>query len=124
MSATNTAIEVLNGIIKTHDKYKGAYFWRPPVRAKDRRKNEERFPSTKLLITLDNGDVISVKQEYHESCKNCYYTAKYYLNTQHKDIRLIKKTLKNYTEISTIYCEYLEKCIYDKNKLENYKISA
>ncbi len=100
MNETNTTI--LNGVVNTHNKFKGSFFWTSGINACHRRRNEEQFPSTDLKIEMSNGDVVEIEQTYSESAKNCYYSCGIYLNQIKKDIRLVKRLIKDPSKIFRI----------------------
>ena len=94
---------LLEEVIETHEKYKKSYFWSSGQNAGQRRRNEERFPSSNIVINLVNGDEIEIYQSYSESCNHCYYKGKIHLNGCKKDIRLVKKLLKDLSVITEVY---------------------
>jgi len=81
--------ERLKEVIDLHERYKGAYFWRPHTHAAQRRAAEW---SNRLVFTY-GGHEYSISQAYQESCRNCYYTCKIWVDGQKKDIRAVKKIL-------------------------------
>lgn len=83
-------------IIKTHERYRKAYFFHPNESSSGRRRNEKRFKEVNPDVSFQRGtEVISVSMEYSESCRNVYYTL--YINSStegKKNIGYIKKLLK------------------------------
>lgn len=79
-------------IIDTNEKYAKAYFWSPSQSADGRRRAERLFAQSNPDVVFIQGDNrIEVSMVYNESCKNCYYSCRIYMNGEKKNISLIKK---------------------------------
>ena len=85
-------------IIKTHEKFRHAYFFTPASSAWARRNNEQRFKLENPDVCLvHRGEIIKVAMTYSESCSNCYY--RLYVSSydgqtvKSKSIAFIKKLL-------------------------------
>lgn len=82
----------IENTLKTHERYKKSYFFRPGSGAAQRRANEARFPGRDYSIKTPQG-VIDVSMSYEETCKNVYYSLSVTLDGVKKDIRTLKKLL-------------------------------
>lgn len=88
-------INLLTGILETHEKYKSSFFWKSGTNTMTRRKREQYFPTTEVEILLLNEVNVTIRQNYIESANNCYYRCVIYLDDIKKDIRLVKKITKD-----------------------------
>lgn len=76
--------------IKRHEKYRNCYFWKPPSTASQRRQAEFDEGFEFLL----NGVKWEIDQSLQVSCNNYYYTMHIYIDGQKKNIRSLKKLVK------------------------------
>lgn len=84
----------LNRIVETHEKYKNSYFFTPNCTADGRRRNEKIFFEKNKEVTFVKGeDIIVVKMDYQESCRNVYYKLYVLVNGENRNIGYIKKIL-------------------------------
>lgn len=97
---TNVTIQSLESIIDLHDKMKNCYFFSSPSSAAMRR-SYEKYNSMTTEFELD-GQQVKVVQDTKCSCRNVYYKMTIYIDGQQvkKDIRFIKKILKNLENVA------------------------
>lgn len=86
--------DTLYDIVNDHAKYRNAFFWTPRGNAAQRRAAE----FTHYLKWTEGGHDYEVTQSYSESCKHCYYSIEIRCDGDKKDIRTIKKIIKNREE--------------------------
>ena len=79
--------------IKRHDKWSGCYFWKPPSTASQRRQAE--FDEGFEFIL--NGVHYDIEQWLVCSCNNFYYEFSCHVNGKKKNIRALKKLVKETT---------------------------
>ena len=79
--------------IELHEKMKNSFFWSSPAGAASRR-SYEKYNSNSCSFEYNN-NTITVEQNTSCSCKNIYYTAVIKVNGIRKDIRALKKVLKD-----------------------------
>ena len=79
----------LEEFVKNHEKYRGAYFWRPPSTGSQRRRMEFDH----CTVFKYQGDVYELEQSLECSCKNVYWTSRVFVNEKKKDIRVIHKLI-------------------------------
>lgn len=93
-------IHILEQIIGLHESMKGYYFYIPPSQSWSRRYYEEKH--SKISTFEYKGDTYLVEQNTRCSCKNVYYSVKYYKNDEQisVDIRFIKKILKELNSLA------------------------
>ena len=90
----DSLVSKINKIINLHETMKGAYFFSSPTFANERRRYEEKYS---LVSEFEyQGNLYRVEQVTNCSCRNVYYTIRYYENGKqiYKDIRFLKKILK------------------------------
>jgi len=90
----NDTINILIRILTLHEAMKSSYFFTPPQNASSRRWYEDNHSLTSTFQY--KGDIYTVEQKTSCSCRNVYYSIKYYKNDAplNVDIRFIKKILK------------------------------
>lgn len=86
-------ISLLHEIIDLHDEMKGAYFWRPPSSAPQRRAYE-RDRSNFIKFSINN-TLIEIDQKTDCSCKNIYYSLSVHVDGVKKNIRVLKNLVRN-----------------------------
>lgn len=79
--------------VKLVEKYKNSYTWTPPLKAYNRRLVEQN-DHVEQEFEL-NGDKISLLFNVSCSCNNYYITKHVIVNEEYKDVRFVKKLLKN-----------------------------
>jgi len=87
--------EIIEDTLATHHYHRNAYFFESAINARGRRAKETSFFEDNPDYTLVNGkDRIKVTFYYRQTCKNVYYSLLITLNGNKKNIRLLKKLLK------------------------------
>ena len=79
----------LSTVLRTHDRYRGSYFWNPPSSASQRSAMEFE---THLKFSYKE-EIYEIIQSVSCSCRNIYYHCSIYQNDKKKDIRIVKKLL-------------------------------
>lgn len=75
-----------------HEKFKSAYFWRPPQTAGGRRNMEKR---ESFEVSFRNaGTVYRYASEVRCSCRNVYYTGTFEVDGQTKTVRVFKNLIR------------------------------
>ena len=77
-------------VISLLDQYSKSFYWKPPSIASQRRKKEFQNCFSFNL----NGVVYVIEQSLELSCKNYYYSLVVYVADIKKDIRSLKKLIK------------------------------
>lgn len=89
---TSTLKKQIESIINEHEgNGKSYYFWSPPSNAFSRRAKEYE---TKVEFEL-KGKKYEVSQKLECSCKNYYYSLSITVDGSKKDVRALKKALKD-----------------------------
>ena len=90
---TESTIEKLNQILNFHEKFKKAFFFKPPIKANDRRDYEEKNQLTTEVEV--NGKTIKIEQYVTCTCRNIYYYIRYFENGNRveKNISFVKKLM-------------------------------
>lgn len=87
--------EMIENTVDTHQYHKNSYFFDPAANARGRRAKEASFFENNPDYSLvDGNDKIEVTFYYRQTCKNVYYRLSITFNDQKKDIRLLKRLLK------------------------------
>ena len=81
----------LKEFININIKYKNSFFWTPHLNAFARHASE--FNNNFSFIFNDDIYILNFKLDI--SCNNYYFSKKISVNSEKKDIRAIKKVLKN-----------------------------
>ena len=84
-------ISYIRGIIDLHADMQGAYFWRPPSSAPQRRAYERE--RTHSLTFKVNGVLWEINQVTDCSCKNIYYSLDVRVDGNKKNVRALKKLI-------------------------------
>ena len=90
LKGTN-AFRAIEVFLDNHPTYKNSYVWSPPSSASGRRKMEFEFDYSFIF----NGKQFDLEQSLTCSCANIYWSSTVYVDGDKKDIRALKKLLKN-----------------------------
>ena len=85
----NKALRDIRIAIDHHEQFGRAYFWNPAGNASGRRRNEERNSFSMEIVWM--GDTYAYESKVTESCKHVYYTGRFWLNGERKDVRLFRR---------------------------------
>ena len=84
--------ELLQTILDTHVKFKNSYFWTSPGNASSRRSLERQ--NSNEIDFHHNGHHYKIYQSVSCSCRNVYYHLCVYVDGVKKDVRAIKKIIR------------------------------
>lgn len=104
--------EFCNDAIELNETMQGCYFWNPPSKSSARRKYEEEHSLKGEFEYKEHKYYVNLITEC--SCKNVYFKQYIEVDGESKDIRLIKKILK---EIKLDECkEKVEELLKEEKK--------
>ncbi len=85
-------IEKLEEMVQHHEYFKKSYFWTPPANSAQRRAYEKN--NSVHYEFAHKKKKYEVNLEISCSCQNIYYKANIYVNGERKNIRAIKKVIR------------------------------
>ena len=86
-------IEICEKVISLQEKMKNSYFWDPPQSASTRRSYESYNSQSYEFIY--KGKKYKFCQSTVCSCRNVYFSSVFCINDERKDLRLVRKLLKD-----------------------------
>ena len=95
-------LDSCRAVIYLQEKMQNSYFWTPPKRARDRRSYEKYYSQFFDFEFL--GDKYDFNQETSCTCKNIYFSSRFWINNEKKDIRLVKKLAARVEAILNYRC--------------------
>lgn len=85
-------LDIIQEAVNMVAQMSNSYFWVPPTLAADRRAMEKKY--SLFYIGEYQGQELKIDFSTNVSCHNIYFYKNIYLDGVRKDVRLLKKILK------------------------------